>query len=346
MTNIFKLGLLCLILAGLGCLKQRPLSLNPKTTIKTTGFGPLWAPEATGPRVATGDSRLKRMWPSMGTFLRVEIRGLSEPYALAAAKAAHEVVDRYDQLMSLYKPESELSGLNREGGHRCVHVSAETQKMIDMALQIARETQGAFDPTVGPFSKGRYEKVQKAGSGCYFFSIPDLRIDLGGIAKGGALDEALEVIKQFGASAAYVDLGGNGGVFGGSKGNNRWFFEIAVPQRQKKLFPLLRLDQGFISTSNQKENPGHILDPESGRPVEGDLDSVTVISENGARGDALSTALFVMGAKKAKNYLEKHSEISACLVMTSGKSVSPEEDRLFCRPFGAQNGGEFLWIGQ
>lgn len=282
---------------------------------------------------------LVRVWPTMGTFLRVEVVGLSEVEALRAVQEAHAVVDRWDRLMSLYKTDSEISVLNREGFNRCVSVSAETREMIGLALKIAKETEGAFDPTAGSSPKGihRGHESVESGENCFRFRRRGIRIDLGGIAKGGALEKALIPLRKSGARAALVDLGGNAGVFGGRRSGERWKFNVALPPPSEAQLPPIQLLEGYISTSNQSERPGHILNPETGKSVRNDLLSVTVLSMDGARGDAASTALFVMGARRAKEYLKDHTEIGGCLVRTSGPSASREEDRLFCRPYEARN---------
>jgi thiamine biosynthesis lipoprotein len=279
----------------------------------------------------------------MGTFLRVEIVGLPEDKALPLANQARAVVDRYDILMSTYKVDSELSILNRDGASRCVPVSPETRAMIQLSLEIARETDGAFDAAYASNAGVHSYRFVELGEGCVRFQKKGIRLDLGGIAKGGALEDALAGIRKGGAKGALIDLGGNAGVFGISPSGKVWSFTIAVPKDGDINSPKIDLSGGFISTSSQEERPGHIVDPKSKESVANDLFSVTTITSEGARGDALSTALFVMGFDRAKDYLIAHPKIGGCLMKSSGLATSIEADRFFCRPYAARSEDAVLW---
>jgi len=128
---------------------------------------------------------------------------------------------------------------------------------------------------------------------------------LGGIAKGYAIDLALNKLKEAGVKKGLVNSGGNIGFLGSAPNNKKWVVGVKNPYNLSTLIGSLKVSEGAVATSGNYENYfmmngkrySHILDPRTGWPVEGIL-SVTVIAPSGIDADALSTTLFVMGPKK------------------------------------------------
>lgn len=266
----------------------------------------------------------------MGTLNEIQIFGLSRAEARAAAQSAFEAMQQVDTLMSLYKENSEISRIKKLSPGEKFPVSKETFTVLNRAREIARLSEGAFDVTVGPLvrrwgffkkeggnvltqneiasilSRCGYEKlelVQETQS--VKVTAKELEVDLGGIAKGYAIDLALKKLKEAGVQSGLVNSGGNIGFLGRPPNNKEWVVGIKNPYNLSTLIGSLKIPEGAVSTSGNYENYfivngkrySHILDPRTGWPVEGIL-SVTVMAPTGMDADALSTTLFVMGPEK------------------------------------------------
>jgi thiamine biosynthesis lipoprotein len=256
-----------------------------------------------------------------------------------AMNAALDEVDRIDRLMSNYKKESELSRVNREAAKAPVKIDAELFDFLAECLRYGRESNGAFDITVGPLMKawgffrgeGRmpsdaelaearnhigYQHVllnQKDGT--IFFDIPGIELDLGGIAKGYAVDRAVAVLKRYAVTAALVSAGGSTiyGV-GAPPGKTAWEVEVQDPMDRNKTALGVQLKDQALSVSGSYEKffelggvrYSHIMDPRTGRPVQGML-SVAVITGDGTSGDALDNVFYVLGVRQSAARLRKFS---------------------------------------
>ncbi|MBO9540815.1 FAD:protein FMN transferase [bacterium] len=293
------------------------------------------------PSAAEEGGVLTQVRYSMGTLWTVEARGPKAEEAIAQAFAE---VKRLDESLSTYRPESELSRVNREAAKRWVTVSPETMGLLRRALAYAEETGGAFDPTVGPLvrawgfkyldyqvppaariaearAKVGYRKVRLDPAKGVRFSQAGVELDLGAIAKGYAVDRALAVMQRHGAVAARVDAGGNQGVWGLPPAGQSWFFGIKHPRSEGDMLGVVPLSSGGISTSGDNERGfwkdgvryGHIVDPTSGAPVKG-MVSVTVRARTAEEADALSTCLYVLGEERGEALLARHPDASALYV--------------------------------
>lgn len=230
----------------------------------------------------------------MGTIAEVQAWGAREP--TAALDAAFRELTAVDETMSLWK-ETPLVRLNREGR---LDAPPELLAVIRASLDVAAASGGAFDPTVGPLLQARtageraralsrvgYGRVRIEGSRVAL--PPGAALDLGGIAKGYAADRALDALRHAGASAGFVDLGTSSlGVFGTP-------LEVEVPGRDGVLGSF-RVENGAVSSSGGAERPGHIVDPRTGQASTGVV-LATVVAASGIEADALSTALYVLGAE-------------------------------------------------
>jgi thiamine biosynthesis lipoprotein len=252
-------------------------------------------------------------------------------------EAAFDEVDRIDRLMSHYKPESPLSRLNREAADRAVAVEPELFDFIAESLRYSRDSDGAFDVTVGPLMKawgffrggGRIpaegelaELRQRVGyrhvvldptARTIRFDRPGVELDLGGIAKGYAVDRAVVVLRARGVAAALVSAGGST-VFGlgAPPGSMAWEVGIQDPADTGANALTVKLRDRALSVSGSYEKSfehdgvtySHIMDPRTARPVQGML-SVAVLSATGTEGDALDDALFVRGVDGSREYLAR-----------------------------------------
>jgi thiamine biosynthesis lipoprotein len=264
-------------------------------------------------RAGTGLSRVTRARLEMGTILEIDAIGprAATETAVAAAFAAVEDVDRR---LSNWRADSELSRANAAGSGRPYRVSPATWRCLSRAFAVARETDGAFDPTVGVATGARtigWESVILESNGCTLtFAVSGGAVDSGGFGKGEALDRALVELRRRGVVAARLNFGGQISLLGARFGD----VSIAEPQAgSKRELCSFRTEDGSVSTSGVSEKPGHIVDPRTGVPPPF-AGSVTVVADNGLRADALSTALFVLGPEDGLDLANRNS-IAALFVV-------------------------------
>ena len=270
----------------------------------------------------------------MGTRAEVQVGGVEAPAAVI--DAAFRALDLVDRSMSLWK-ESELTRLNRTGEAR---VSAELQAVLSHALEVAEASGGAFDPTVEPLvraaggfggpkrtlqSAERRRLLGKVGARHVHLDRetgsvkldPGTALDFGGIAKGFAVDLAVRALRAAGARSGLVDLGQSSvSVFG-----QPLVLEVRNPERPDgPPWARFRLSEGHVSTSGGDQREDHILDPHTGLPAHHVL-SATVIASTAMEADALSTAVFVMGADHGLALLERRGAAGFVLLRRRGRAI-------------------------
>jgi thiamine biosynthesis lipoprotein len=253
----------------------------------------------------------------MGTLFRVKLYAGTEEEARAGARAAFERVRELDARLSDYKPDSELNSLSSEPRA----LSADLFTVLEYGLQLARDTAGAFDVTAGPIVRlwrearrtGALpppEKVEAAmrvagyrnlgldsSSRTAYLRVRGMQLDLGGIAKGYAADEALAVLRSRGLTRALVAAGGDIAVGGAPPGTNGWRIGIDPFEKGAGFERILTLENSAVSTSGDQNQYveiegvrySHIVDPRTGRALTGRL-AVTVVADRSMIADALATA--------------------------------------------------------
>ena len=276
-------------------------------------------------------------WQSMGTFAEV-MAAADEQSALDGATAgAKKRLESLEARLSIFQPVSEISNLNRSAGKSSVRLSRETAEVLGLALRYAEGSGGAFDPTVGQlvrfwgFNKGsppaslpNQEEIatvlQRVGychlivsNGAAFLDREGMEVDLGGIAKGYAVDVCWREMAANKVKNFMVNLGGNIRCRGTAESGRAWSVGVKDPFDRDRNIGAIRLADGMaVATSGNYEKfveiggkrYSHIVDPRTGRPVEG-VASVTVIATNAVEADAMSTAIFVLGMKDAKPVLSR-----------------------------------------
>jgi len=250
-----------------------------------------------------------------------------------------------DEELSLYREGSELRKFNERASHWQVRMGRDLYEVLRRARQLSLGTDGAFDVTVLPLmlARGAYgelglsteasRRVRVGFSGLLLdpaersgrFLMPGMGIDLGGIGKGFAADEAARVLRAGGSRCALVDVGGTVRVWGGS--GNRWRIGVRDPAEPGSLLGYLALREGAVATSGNyfRSREGasgplyHIFDPRTRRPARTSL-AVTVWSADATSADALSTAFFVLGPKRSRQLIARRfSTASALFVTRQGK---------------------------
>lgn len=278
----------------------------------------------------------------MGTVATVRSRAPDPATAQAAVDSAWAAMDRVDRLMSTWREDSDLMRANAGAATAPVRVDPAVARVVAAALQVAAECDGAFDPTVLPLLRAwglhggpprEPDEAElaalRAVTGARFvvvdtvantisFTRPGVGLDLGGIAKGHALDAARAVMTAAGATAGIVDLGGNLMVFG--QGEKK--VAVVAPDDPTAAVAMVDVENGAVATSGQYERfveiegrrRGHILDPRTGLSVERQ-GSVTVVAPDARLGDALSTALFVLGPEAGAALVARHPGVTALFVV-------------------------------
>ena len=274
---------------------------------------------------------------SMGCVYTIVAYGADAGALPGILDAAFDEVDRIDRLMSHYKPESPLSRLNREAARGPVTVEPELFGFLSECMRYSRESEGAFDVTVGPLMKawgffqgegrvpdagelsellGRvgYRHVTlEAGARTIQFDQPGVELDLGGIAKGYAVDRVVELLERHQVPAALISAGGSTLYgLGAPPGRKAWEVSIQDPADPRRIALTVRLKDRALSVAGRRENSfevggvtyAHIMDPRTGRPVHGML-SVAVLARSGTAGDALDDVFFVQGVEKSRGYLKR-----------------------------------------
>lgn len=290
---------------------------------------------------AFSGSRFEFTQPHMGTEARIVLYAADAATAARASDAAFARIAGLDAALSDYRESSDLSRLCRQAGGPPVKVSDDLFRVLRLAQAISRRSNGAFDVTAGPLvrlwrrARRRRElpdpeelAAARALVGYHRLRLdesrravrlekPGMQLDLGGIAKGFAADEALRVLAGHGSSAALVALGGDIVAGDPPPEKSGWVIAIAAPKGAPPA-PRLLLLNAAVSTSGDAEQHveiagrrySHIVDPRTGIGVEGQS-STTVVAPNGALADALATAANVLGPKDGQRLVDSFAEASA-----------------------------------
>lgn len=275
-------------------------------------------------------------YPVMGTVCSVtffENSKISEK----AAKAVYQEFKKIEDMCNIFNPESEISRLNASAHIKPFVCSNELYALLDYCRKGYKITGGAFDITAKPLMDlwGFYKKrdtapsveeikntlkyvgldkvIFNAAEKSVFFPQKGMAFDLGGVAKGAALDNAVKAAKAAGAENFILNLGGNIAAFGKNK-DGKDFFEVGIrsPGKANEIFSKLELSNSFCATSGDYERfvmldnkkYSHIINPLTGYPVQ-NMYSATVVTAKGIDSDIYSTACFILGKSKAGTFAEK-----------------------------------------
>ncbi len=283
----------------------------------------------------------------MDTAMTVTAYASNKTAADEAVAACKDHVEKLDMLLSPTGPESEIAQLNGAddfGGlyadaARTLPLSPDALALVESSLGMAQTTNGAFDPTIYPvtsawgFTSGNHrvpsatELASLASRVGYANVLVDnanktvtvkngAQLDVGGVAKGFAADELRSLLAKCGVSSALFDLGGNVTAIGSKPNGDPWRVGIANPSNPRSLVGSLDIRNATVSTSGAyqrffTDDEGrvwhHLINPATGYPADSDAASVSVVGPNGARCDALSTALYVMGTERALAFWREHA---------------------------------------
>ena len=307
----------------------------------------LFAPGLLVPRLAAAEWVERVEDGIMGTRITVELWADDKAKGEAAIEAVLAEMRRVDEAMSTYKPTSELSMVNAHAAQGPVKISPELFDLLNTALDYSRVTDGAIDITyasVGYLYDFRKhvrpdeKEIKAALPGVNYrhvvldpaqhtvsFTQPGVRIDLGGIAKGHSVDRGIALLQGRGVAHALVTAGGDSRIIGDRFGKP-WVVGVRDPDHEGKVFLRLPLTDTAFSTSGDYERYfdengkrfHHIIDPKTGDSAR-KCRSVTIISGNATRTDALTKSVFVMGPEEGIAFINTLPDVDAVAVAPDGK---------------------------
>jgi thiamine biosynthesis lipoprotein len=289
-------------------------------------------------------------------YVTITAYGKDQSRVEEAVDAAFRELFRVQEVADRYRPESELARVNREAAGGPVKVSDELWEILETGMELYRASGGAFDITVGPLVDlwdvvGRGERGEPppgeeeiaaareavgadkleldAAARTVRFTRPGMVIDVGGMAKGYALDRAAEALRSRGITSGYISMISTDLTLGdkpSAAGGPSWRIAVLDPRGEGYLATLMLPGESYVSTSGdyqryfeyQGVRYHHILDPRTGRPARGAVSVTVVGGRDGAWSDGLSTAAFVKGYPEGLEWLEAMEGVECLMVDASG----------------------------
>lgn len=285
--------------------------------------------------------------PMMGTEIRVQLWHEDAAAGEEAAAAVFAEMERIDRLMSTYIEDSRISAINRGAGEVPVPAGQELYDLIVRSLDISILTRGAFDitydsvgqhydfrererPDEGTIARGLqtvdYRLIElEPEEKTVRFLKPGVRINLGGIAKGYAVEQGARILREHGIRNATVTAGGDSRLLGDRRGQP-WVVGVRDPREEGDVVVRIPLEDEAISTSGDYEryfDEGgtryhHILEPSTGEPA-GEVQSVTIVGPDAVITDALSTSVFVMGVDEGLRLIATLPDYEGVVIDAEGR---------------------------
>ena len=277
----------------------------------------------------------------IGTEVNIIVVGSNKETIRSAAQAGFKEISRIEDIMSAYKPNSELCLLNKAEEYES---SRELLYVIDRARYTSVLSDGAFDITCKPLidlwhnaretnevpdtqnildalSTVGYRNISVKNNNVKF-NKAGMKIDLGALAKGYAVDMAMNIIKNYDINGALVDAGGDIRAIGKREDGKLWEIGIKHPRERNRIIELINLENSAVATSGDYERffmlngkrYSHVIDPRTGYPVDNQIVSVSVLSSDCLTCDSLATAITVLGEKRGIELIEKLKGVEALII--------------------------------
>lgn len=292
---------------------------------------------------------------TMGTYYQVKILGADPTQRIALDKDVVDQLEIVNQLMSNWVATSDVSRFNQNVSTTPVEIDDHTVKVVREAIAIAEQTEGAFDPTLGPLielwgfgtrqndvvpeaeilaetlDKIGYHKIQLDGNKLSK-SQADLTMNLSSLAKGYAVDLVYEMLLEKGFRNFMVNVGGEIRVHGHNAAKKPWQMAIEGPDpnRINTIFRVASLKDVAMATSGDYRNffryqgkrYSHLLDPRTGWPIEARITAVSVIAPTCMTADALATALCILSPEDGISLIESMPNIECMLILRDGERLT------------------------
>jgi len=299
----------------------------------------------------------------MGTVFEIAAYDQTSEHASVALESAFQEIIRVDNLLSNYKTDSALISLNRSAHFHTEKVPSDLYRVVEESVQVSRLSDGKFDVSIASLvdlwkaaitgeaapspaeQKAAmacvgYEKIELTPPDQITFHSSCMRLDLGAIGKGYAVDQAADVLRSSGIHNALINAGGSTIVAMGSPpGQSAWLVHLRDPSHQ--VDPQVLLKDESVSTSEQTApsllgdaTGGHIIDPDTGTPLRTEF-AVSVIAQTGTLSDALSTTSLLLGPAKGKGLVHRMPDVSAIWISRDAQTemVTGGPQILFGRKF-------------
>jgi len=308
-----------------------------------------------------GKKEYSRVEFLMDTVVEIKVYHSRKAEAGEAIDSSMKEIKRVEQKMSRFLPASEVSRINKEAlfegksasglKEGWIPISSELFSLLEESVRLSNLTKGCFDVTIYPlwkiwkFEGENIEVPSKRGieralelvayknmilqDGKIKFAKKGMGIDLGGIAKGYAVDAAIKVLKEKNVKSAMVNAGGDIYVLGRKQGKP-WRIGIRHPRKEGEILGIVEVEDRAIVTSGDYErfffSEGkryhHIFNPKTGYPAE-ECQSVTIVAKKATFADGLATGVFVLGPKEGMDLIESLEEVEGVIVSKEGEvSVS------------------------
>jgi len=292
----------------------------------------------------------------MDTVVEIKVYHKNKGEAQKAIDSSMEEMRRVEQKMSCFLPGSEVSRINKEAflegkkgsplAEGWIPLSDELFSLLEETVLLSKLTKGSFDITIFPLwkiwkfegensevpGKGEIEKVLKLVNynnvilkdGKIGFARKEMGIDLGGIAKGYAVDAAVNVLKKKNINSAMVNAGGDMYVLGRKQGKF-WRIGIRHPRREGEILGIIEVENKAVVTSGDYERfffsggkrYHHIINPKTGYPAD-ECQSVTIVAEEATFADGLATGIFVLGPKEGMALIENLAGVEGVIINKEG----------------------------
>ena len=288
----------------------------------------------------------------MGNRFEISVVSEDENWANERIKNAISEINRIEQLLTTFKPDSQTNLINAHAGIKPIYVDKEVFELIQRSLKISNLTQGAFDITYGSIDKTLwnfdtkmtslpdattardmvklidYQKViLNKNEQTVFLKEQGMRIGFGGIGKGYAAEMAKQLMIREGVKSGVVNASGDLTTWGTQPDGKQWTIGIADPNHKNKTFSSLNISNMAVATSGDYEKfvmidgkrYSHTINPKTGLPITG-IRSVTIIAPNAELADSLATPVTVMGVKVGLNLINQIKGI-ACVIIDDNNKI-------------------------
>ncbi len=288
----------------------------------------------------------------MGTLFDITVSDPDPEKARKAIEEAFNEIHRIEHLASRYIQKSEVAIINRQAGKKSYPVDNEIYELLRKSIHYSQLTKGAFDVTIGAITHDLWKFENEQGmvpsQDSLFRSLrlvnfknillkdkyhvmlkeKGMKVDLGAVAKGYAVDRGIEILREENISSAILNGGGDLKAIGVKSPGLPWKVGIRHPRKASDIIISLEAKNIAIATSGDYQKYfikddvryHHLLDPHTGMPARG-LQSVTVVAKETILADAMSTAVFVMGPDKGIEFIESQSELEGVLVSSNGEKI-------------------------
>ncbi|MBX7209631.1 MAG: FAD:protein FMN transferase [Verrucomicrobiaceae bacterium] len=337
---------------------RRSLSVARRMAVVLAILAPAFMGSDAGGLHAAQEERFTFEAVEMGTLFRITLYASDKETAEAASTAARTRVEALNAALSDYLPESEINRLSNSSGHGTpVHVSDDLWNVLALSQSLADKTDGAFDVTVGPLVKtwkharrngklpaaellermrartGWRNMILDAVHHTVELRVPDMQLDVGGMAKGYAVDEALKVLRRHGVTRALVAAGGDIAASGAPPGEAGWRIMITPLDAEGAPPPrFVMLRNSAVSTSGDTHQRveidgvrySHIVDPRTGLGIT-DHSLVSVLAPNCTTTDLLETTVTVLGPERGLKLIEATPRTAAFIIRKPADKIETFE---------------------